>query len=138
MNQPTLSSNQCLDYVGAESTFSNGRFQILSMESPVKWPYPLLPGTSAPRITEDLARLEASASVASEVERALELYRIGEISFGKATELSTLAYDEMMEEVKRRGLMLSFGPQTLQEAEEEERALKEYLKREREEAVRSS
>jgi predicted HTH domain antitoxin len=60
-----------------------------------------------------------------------------EISLGKAAELSELTYDKMLEEVRRRCLALSFGPQDLHEAQEEEKVLETYLKiRSREEARR--
>ena len=98
----------------------------------------MMVGSPSLMIIEDLAMLRPSSSLSSEVERALQLYRMGEVSFGKAAELSLLNYDEMMEEVKRRGLALSFGPKTLQEAEEEEQVLKEYLRRLRAESKRSS
>jgi len=139
MSRHAFSSNQHLDYSAAEFTSSNGRSNVFSIqEALIRWPYRVMVGSPSLMIIEDLAMLRPSSSLSSEVERALQLYRMGEVSFGKAAELSLLNYDEMMEEVKRRGLALSFGPKTLQEAEEEEQVLKEYLRRLRAESKRSS
>lgn len=61
------------------------------------------------------------------VEIAVGLYRKGEISLGKAAELAGVGYEKMKELLVERDIPLRRGPETVEEAEEENRSLREAL-----------
>jgi len=62
----------------------------------------------------------------------VEEYQLQRISLGRAAELAGLPYTEMLEELRKRGVQLQFGPQTVEEAEEELSAFRKWLKKARE------
>lgn len=58
---------------------------------------------------------------------ATELYREGEISVGKAAELSNLPFEDFIEELKRRKMKI-YSLLGISEAKNEERMAEKYLK----------
>ncbi len=60
---------------------------------------------------------------------AVELYMEGKVSLGKAAELAGVSYDEFWDSLKERGHKIRVGPKSLEEAEREYKAAKEYLKK---------
>ncbi len=58
---------------------------------------------------------------------ATELYREGEISAGKAAELADLAFEDFIEELKKRKMKI-YSLLGISEAKEEESSAKKYLK----------
>jgi predicted HTH domain antitoxin len=56
---------------------------------------------------------------------AIELYRDGEVSLGKAAEMVGLGYDEMKTLLADRGVKLVRGPKTVSEMKEGSKALRE-------------
>lgn len=59
----------------------------------------------------------------------IEIYAPGRISLGKTAELCGLYYDEIIAEIKRRGLHLDFGPRTPEEAERELESIRRHMRR---------
>jgi len=59
------------------------------------------------------------------------IYTPGRISLGKTAELCGLYYDEIIEEIKRRGLQFDFGPRTPDEAELELESVRRHMRRRR-------
>lgn len=60
------------------------------------------------------------------IEQAIELYAGARVSLGKAAELCSMYFDEIIEKVKRRGVKFDFGPRTLEEAEKEAEIIRKY------------
>jgi predicted HTH domain antitoxin len=62
---------------------------------------------------------------------ALGAYKSGLISLGRAAEIAELPYDKMIDELRKRGISLRFGPASVEEAEAEEERLLAAIKRQR-------
>lgn len=60
-----------------------------------------------------------------------ELYEAGLISLGRASEIAGLPYERMIDILHSRGTPLSFGPETVEEAEAERRDLLEQFRQSR-------
>lgn len=54
------------------------------------------------------------------IDAAVRRYDAGLISLGRAAEIAGLPYDEMIDEIQRRGKKLRFNPSSLEEAEANE------------------
>ena len=78
------------------------------------------------RIPADVARLLGARDLSRAVRElvALELYREGVISLGKAAEIAGLSLWEMMELLARKGVPIRYGPEDL---DEDLRTLEEVL-----------
>jgi hypothetical protein len=59
----------------------------------------------------------------------IDIYSPGRISLGKTAELCGLYYDEIVDEMQRRGLHFHFGPRTLSEAEQELESIRRHMRR---------
>lgn len=59
----------------------------------------------------------------------IEIYAPGRISLGKTAELCSLYYDEIITEIRSRGLYLDFGPRTPEEAERELGSIRRHMRR---------
>ena len=58
---------------------------------------------------------------------AVNLYRRGDVSLGKAAELAGVGYDKMKDILGERGIPLHRGPETVSEAMEDYKVAKELL-----------
>lgn len=79
---------------------------------------------SAPRHIRDI---EASAS--PKYPSGIGIYVPGRISLGKTAELCGIYYEEIIQESKRRGLHLNFGPETPEEADQELESIRRHIRR---------
>ena len=68
-------------------------------------------------------------SALSDLQRALDRYRLKLISLGRAAEMAGLPYDKFIDELERKGIPLHFGPESPEEAEREARQFDEAIKR---------
>jgi len=81
-------------------------------------------GSPLPRRLQDI-RLTASP----QYPYGIEIYSPGRISLGKTAELCGLHYDEIIEEIKRRGLHFNFGPRSLEEAKLELESVRRHIRK---------
>ena len=77
-----------------------------------------------PRIFGDIA-----PSVSPKYPYGIEIYTPGRISLGKTAELCGLYYDEIIEEINRRGLHLDFGPPTPEQANLELESIRRHMRK---------
>lgn len=61
------------------------------------------------------------------LEIAVELYRKGELSLGKAAELSGLGYERMKDVLSERKIPIRRGPETIEEAERDYQVAKDLV-----------
>ena len=69
------------------------------------------------KVPADIARIVRAKDLSKAVREliALELYREGLISLGKAAEIAGLSLWEMMELMARKGVPIRYGPEDLEE-----------------------
>jgi len=71
---------------------------------------------------------ESLLSVTPKYPHEIDIYSPGRISLGQTAELCGLFYDEIIQEMKSRGLYLDFGPETLEEAERDLATIRRHLR----------
>jgi len=101
---------------------------IIDQMSQTKSSFPRFPDSS--RSLRSLILYENANQPLEHIEVQVFLYKTGLISSGQAAARCNLSLDQFLREVKRKGLELEFGPESLEEAEDEVRLLREYLDRE--------
>lgn len=78
-------------------------------------------------VIRDALRSLVSSHPHYKIEIAVEAYQRGEISLGKAAQLSGLSYEEMKDILMQRGIIIKLGPTNKEEVQKDVKVLEELL-----------
>jgi predicted HTH domain antitoxin len=108
------------------SSSPNGRIIFFDRESlrPKSYSWRVLVASPSNKILDYV-----KPTISPESLNKIKIYSPGKISLGKTAELCGLFFEEMVEEIKSRGLHFDFGPSAVSEAEEELMLIRKHIRK---------